>query len=257
MNDILRAALLGGIQGVTEFLPISSSGHLLLVRRLLGWDGFSLFFDILLHCATLVVIVWYFRTRLWALMRRATAEEGRLLFSLTITTVVTGVLGLLISRYIPLDSLVLTAYCYGFTAFLVAITALRARVQGDTLRAPSAVSWKVAVVIGLFQGVAVLPGMSRAGATIMIARLCGVERERAFEYSFLASIPAILGALLLQLVSDTAVFDVSALALLIGGAVAAASGYLSLRILRYLNLNARMALFIPYLLFLTIVFFIL
>lgn len=270
--DILRAALLGLIQGTTEFLPISSSGHLLIARHLFDWHDASLLFDILLHCATLLVIIYTFRGRLISLIRHPTAADRSLLLSLMLTTLITALIGALAQRFLPLRHLRLAAAGYAVTTLLIALVAIRARIgsggsgrrrgdSGDAGRGrgtqgeAASVNWKHALLIGLFQGIAVLPGVSRAGATIMIARLCGVERERAFEYSFLASIPAILGALLLQLTSESAKLAISPLALCIGGIVAVGSGAICLRLLRYLNINNRMATLLPYLIILTILCF--
>ena len=289
--DTLHTALLGLTQGVTEFLPISSSGHLLIVKRIFGWDHFSLTFDVLLHCATLLVILYYFRVRLIALCRCQHAYDRILIFNICISTLVTAVIGIVVQRYIPLDKLAITGYSYIVTAllivsaFLYSRTALhlhraekkntkkwtdRNRAAGgkdgygqtngkwaEEIQRNGGIDWKIALIIGLFQGIAVLPGISRAGVTIAIAQLCGVKTDRAFEYSFLIAIPAILGALLLQISRGQFIIALSAWSLITGIIVSIVSGYIALRLLHYLHGNARMILFVPYVLFLALLCFLL
>lgn len=258
MANTLQAALLGVIQGITEFLPISSSGHLLIARYLFGWDGFPFLFDVLLHCATLLVIVHLLRHSLLKMLKHPILAARTHGIPILITTAITATLGVLIDRLVPIGSVRLTAIGYSFTTVLLAVTVLHLRRQKKAPSPPPTtmlVSWKQAVLIGLFQGIAVIPGVSRAGATILIARLCGVEKQQAFEYSFLVSIPAILGALLFQLLSDSVPLPISTSALFIGGAVAVISGAVCLRALRHLNMNDRMAIFLPYLLFLSVLCF--
>ena len=287
----LRTALLGVIQGATEFLPISSSGHLLIAKTVFNWNTFSLTFDVLLHCATLLVILWYLRVRLIALCRRHHAYDRILIFNICISTLVTAAIGIVIQRYIPLDRLVITGYSYIATALLITSAFLysrpplyfrrrttantkrwadRRRANGDNdaygqanaqwtegVQTSGEIDWKIACIIGLFQGIAVLPGISRAGATIAIAQLCGVKSDRAFEYSFLIAIPSILGALLLQVYRGQFVTNLSTVALGTGIIAAMISGYIALRLLRYIHVNARMVLFVPYVLFLALLCFLL
>lgn len=260
MTDTLQAVLLGAIQGVTEFLPVSSSGHLLIARHLFDWDGFPFLFDILLHCATLLVIIHLLRHPLMKMLKSPLLAMRTHGIPILITTTITALIGVLIGRFVPIGHLRLTAAGYSFTAVLLAVSLLSFRHQRQASSpTPAAVlvNWKQAILIGLFQGIAVIPGISRAGSTILIARLCGVEKRQAFEYSFLVSIPAILGALLFQLLADPAPLSVSRSALVVGSAVAVVSGALCLRILRYLNMNDRIGIFLPYVLFLSFLCFIL
>ena len=289
--DILQTAFLGVVQGVTEFLPISSSGHLLIARTAFGWNLFSLTFDVLLHCATVLVILWYLRIRLIALCRCRHAYDRMLIFNICISTLVTAAVGIVIQQYIPLDRLVITGYSYIATALLIMGAFLysrysvyirrgankntrwwthRGRVHegndeyerankkwAEEVQINRGIDWKIACIIGLFQGIAVLPGISRAGATIAIAQLCGVKSDRAFEYSFLIAIPAILGALLLQVYRGQFVINLSIWALVTGIIVAIISGYVALRLLRYIHVNERMVFFVPYVLFLALLCFLL
>jgi len=294
----LQTIILGLVQGITEFLPISSSGHLLLARHVFGWQGFSLLFDVLLHCATLAVVIFYFRGRIARLFALRTRASRLLCAHIVLTSVATAIIGLAAERALPLGSLVYAGYSYLGTALLIVLLYLyerlrarrraeerlegrperlagkqaEGRAEGLAQRqteeraegrgaeeqpAGRVIDWKIALLVGVFQGIAVLPGISRAGATIVIARLCGVSSERAFEYSFLVAIPAIVGALALQLLEGDSVASLSPYALSLGVIAAMVRGYLALRVLRYLNVNARMTLFVPYLLLLSLFCFVL
>jgi undecaprenyl-diphosphatase len=173
---------------VGEFLPISSSGHLLLVRRLFNWGPPSLQFDLFLHLATLLVVVIYYRKKILLLLR---GRENTLLLSLVIATLVTVAVAL------PLTLIELPAY-FIFPAFL--LTALILALP-KWLEKPPVLGypWWQGVVIGAAQGVASLAGLSRLGLTLVAALSCGMERERGVEYSFLLSIPTVIGALIFSL----------------------------------------------------------
>jgi len=206
----LQSLFLGALQGVTEFLPVSSSGHLLLLRRIFGLSEIPLLYDVLLHVSTLVVIFLVFRRRIVAVLRalfvwlrrpRAVPNEAdkdnlTLAWQILLISAVTAVPGLIISRLEPqlagcprLVPLLLIT-----TGLLLFATAFARGEKGTPdLRLPAL------LVIGLAQGLGVLPGISRSGITIAAALFCGLKREQAGELSFLIAIPAVLGALLLQL----------------------------------------------------------
>jgi undecaprenyl-diphosphatase len=252
---VLQSMLLGALQGVTEFLPVSSSGHLLLLRRLFGLGEIPLLYDVLLHVSTLIVIVLTFRQRLAAILvsllgrlrRRgagkseADAENLALVRQILLISVVTAVLGLLFSgleaglgavpRLVPLLFL-----ATGLVLFLSAFT------RGG--RGYVQLGLPALLLIGLAQGLGVLPGISRSGITIAAALFCGLKRKEAGELSFLIAIPAVLGALLLQLrEAGELLSEVSAAALVAGIAFSFCVGLISLLLLLKLVKSGRLWLF--------------
>ncbi len=223
--DLFQAVGLGALQGVTEFLPVSSSGHLRLVENLMGAQEPDLLFDVVLHLGTLMAVFLVYRRDLWGMLRdgaRALGalargegvrgalrfEGARLLALLVIASIPTGIIGVLLKGLV--DSPVFTLPVVGG---LLMVNGAILLASGRVQRAPGAPDpgeeapalrlWNIgavsALVIGIAQGVAVLPGISRAGMTITAALMLRVERQQAARYSFLLSIPAILGALALHL----------------------------------------------------------
>ncbi|MFC1858114.1 undecaprenyl-diphosphate phosphatase [Thermodesulfobacteriota bacterium] len=210
--DPLQAAVLGIVQGLTEFLPISSSGHLVIFQHLFGLKEPELLFDICVHVGTLFAVCVVFfreiRSILLTLIRLpklapslnglthlyAENEEIRIATLIVIGNVPTAILGLMFNKIAEqiFGSLEIVGFMLLITGALLWLTR-RTGIKGRPLRA---VTIKDALVIGLVQGMAILPGISRSGVTISVALFLGVDREVAGRYSFLLSIPAIIGALL-------------------------------------------------------------
>ncbi len=201
----LQSILLGALQGVTEFLPVSSSGHLVLTRNVMDLAEIPLLFDVLLHVATLFVVLIVFRDRVGRIvvaigrtlaMRKndEDRENIRLLGIIVISTIFTGAIGY---GFESLDMVpggkVVSIFFLITAAILIASRYTHGAVNYGTI------GIKQGVWTGIGQGLGVLPGISRAGITISAALMAGMDREKAGEYSFLISIPAILGALLLKL----------------------------------------------------------
>lgn len=191
------AVLLGIIQGLTEFLPISSSGHLVLTQELLGVNQPGLTFELLVHFGTLLSVLIYFRRPIirlvQALYRPDMKEERRILLYLVIGTIPAGLVGVLLEDYFEraFASPLFTAFMLIVTGCILFSTRL-ARGEGST------VGLKSAVVMGIGQAFAILPGISRSGSTIAAGILSGVKPDKAAEFSFLLAIPAIAGALVLE-----------------------------------------------------------
>ncbi len=193
--------LLGLLQGITEFLPISSSGHLALAEQLLRVEKPGIVFDILVHFGTLLSVIYVFRQRIWRLARAPFrgGDDLRLLGLLIIGSLPTGILGL------SLDSIAETAFRQSWAVglgLLVTATVLlfvERCVHSARAKALEHIDWKDALWIGLAQGIAVMPGISRSGSTIAMGLLCSMQREAAAEFSFLLFIPAVLGATALKL----------------------------------------------------------
>ena len=269
-----QGILLGLVQGIAEFLPISSSGHLQLAQYLFKLDDVPLLFDVLLHVATLCAVVLYFRriiARLFCVLCRwvfrrplprhtpalAEKHDRRMILTIILTTFVTGCIGLVTSKLIPDFSI--HAVCIGFlfTAFILIASAvldklielhyaISSGVRGD--RPFTGVRWWQALIIGFAQGVGTLPGVSRSGSTIAGALFSGVDRVTAGEYSFIVSIPAILGAFILELKDlDAVAGSVGAAPVIAGCAAAFASGYCALTLLMRIIRRGRLEWFAAYL----------
>jgi undecaprenyl-diphosphatase len=201
----LQGIVLGLIQGLTEFLPVSSSGHLLMVRNLMGLGDTPILFDVLLHMATLIVVLVMFRKMILELlgslfrwMTRKTVEQDRrnmkLIGIILIAVFITGVLGILISNLNISESPKIV-----FPFYLVTAALLLTTIKSKGGRDYNDLNYKDGIFTGIAQGLGVLPGISRSGITISAGLYRQMNREVAAEYSFLISIPAILGALLLDL----------------------------------------------------------
>ncbi|MFW5689430.1 MAG: undecaprenyl-diphosphate phosphatase [Spirochaetota bacterium] len=200
-----QAILFGVIQGATEFLPVSSSGHLALLKNVLELSEVPILFDVLLHVATLIVVVVVFRNRILRVLaaigrwvaRRATPEDApnlRLAWVIVVTTVVTGVIGVALNDLeIGLRPRIVSVLFLVTAAILIG-----ARFLGGA-REYREIGLKDALIVGAAQGLGVLPGISRSGITISASLAAGLSRERAGEFAFLVSVPAILGALVLSL----------------------------------------------------------
>lgn len=262
---ILQSILVGALQGVTEFLPVSSSGHLALAKHLFQLGDVPPLFDIMLHMATLLAVVIYFRKvigRLFMILFRAIGRKeapmnaqpitdakiatlapneqaGRsLIIMVIISTIVTGAIGMVTSKVIT--RIPLTHICIGFlitAALLVASSIVdkhrclpRAAMNGASGEQHlTGINWWQALIVGFAQGIGTLPGISRSGATISGALFSGVDRRTAGDYSFIVAIPAILGAFILELKDlEIVAGAVGLIPLVLGCVTAFVSGYLAL-----------------------------
>lgn len=203
--SLLQALILGLFQGVAEFLPISSSGHLLVFQGLMGLKDVPALFDVLLHLATLASILIVFRKRVGGIIMstvrwiirtsdESDAENLAIIPPAALATVVTAVLGVLINRIDLSGSPKIVA---GLLLVTAAILLASAFFKGE--RGYRQMRWTHGLLIGLAQGLGVFPGISRSGITISAGSATGLDRETAGEFSFLIAIPAILGAFVLKL----------------------------------------------------------
>ncbi len=250
--DALTAAALGALQGLTEFLPVSSSGHVAIGAHFFGIRENSLALVILLHLGTLAATVLLFRRDLAELAKEGVASlrepsrfrsttEGRALVGIAIATLVTGGLGLTLRDAAEAFAEDLRLVGLGFlvsAAFLLASGVGR----GDR----DEVSWLQAAAIGLAQGIAVLPGISRSGVTIAVAMLLGVQASTSFRFSFLVSLPAITAAAVYEASGAEGLGSLGPSAW-VGGLTAMVTGYVALVILRQIILVGRMWTFAIYL----------
>ncbi len=235
----LQAAVLGAVQGVTEFLPISSSAHLYVIPTLLGWSYAGLAFDVALHWGTLLALLaafwgdWLALTRDVLVGPRATREAARATWlKLAVASVPAAVAGLLLEdlaetrlRALPIQAATLAGF--GFLLWWVD----RVRHGGREQRDPG---WGTCLLVGSAQALALVPGVSRSGVTITAGRACGLARVSAARFSFLLATPITLGAGLVKLRHLSPDLPVATLA--IGVASAAVTGFFAIRgLIRWLG----------------------
>ena len=224
--SIVQALVSGVVQGVTEFFPVSSSGHLVLLHGLFGIDTPQIAFDIFLHLGTLVAVLFYFR----ADIARLISTERRKALLVVWGSIPAGIVGIALRRsietYFAMPAL--TSAMLALTGiWLIAASLLGRRGLRRPLRAGEA------LVIGIAQACAIMPGLSRSGATIATGVALGVEREEAFRFSFLLSIPAVAGASLLKLPAAMPAFSAhDAVNFAAGGITAMVTGFATLGVLR-------------------------
>jgi len=248
--SVINAIILGIIQGLTEFLPVSSSGHLVIAEHLLpGWQQTGIVFEVLLHLATLLAVIIFFRRDLFLLFKSLytksaeASQQRHLLLLLILATIPTGIIGLagkkiFISLFDRLDVV-------GVMLLVTALFLWLAEIPREFKKE----GWgriSDAVLIGITQGLAIIPGISRSGSTISVAMMLGVEPEKAARFSFLLSIPAISGAALLNLkeISDIPTEQIPAS--LCGALAALLTGLLALKLLLMIIRERRLRIFSIY-----------
>lgn len=260
--SILQAIIMGIIQGLTEFLPVSSSGHLAIMKNLLGVKtDTGLLFDVLLHVATLIAVcavmfreiiklaadfIFIIRDLFINIGRAfknifvqekapykviASTSYRKFVIMLLISTIPTGILGYLMKDMI--ESVGGALLAPGICLLVTGVILLISDFLEDGMKKPKDANYGDAFVVGVAQGVATLPGLSRSGATITACLLCGFDRRFAVKYSFIMSIPAIIGALILELkdLGGTQVESSEIVVYCIGMIAAAVVGYIAIRLM--------------------------
>jgi undecaprenyl-diphosphatase len=261
MEDLLRAVALGIVQGLTEFLPISSSGHLILTRELFGWEfANDLTFDVALHLGTTLALVVYF-WREWLQMLRSgtrwlfaggrdpdavSVYSSRLLFLLFIGSIPAGVVGFIFDNWV--EEKVRSPFVVGAMLITFGLALLAAENLGRRLRAIDSCGWRDVLWIGAAQAVSLVPGVSRSGVTISAALGRGFSRQEAARLSFLLATPVIVGAGTLKL--GEALMDgipgEEVGTIVLGAAVAAAVGWLAIHYLLRLVKSGTYLPFVAY-----------
>lgn len=198
--DLIQIFVLALLQGFTEFLPISSSAHLILPSKMLGWADQGLAFDVATHIGTLAAVIFYFRRDVFAITKgwlttgfsKQMDNNGRLAWSIVVATIPAGLVGLIYGDWIEanLRSSEVIAYATIGFGLLLLVADHKANEHKSILQ----MTLLAAVVIGLFQALALIPGTSRSGITITAALFLGFQRDSAARFSFLISIPLILAA---------------------------------------------------------------
>ena len=224
------------VQGLTEFFPISSSGHLVFFQSLLGLEEAPIFFDVMLHLGTLLAVVVFFWMDIRkiiegirsTLRRKEDNQEGAKLFLwIILATIPTGLMGILFKDLF--ESFFSKPKLVGGMLILTGLALWLTRWAKKEGKPLGRMGWFDAILIGVAQGIAIIPGISRSGATISMGLFCGLDRELAGKFSFLLSIPAILGATLLEYKKIDTVSDLGTI--LISMAVAFGVGVLTLTFL--------------------------
>jgi undecaprenyl-diphosphatase len=201
--DVIRATFLAFIQGLTEFLPISSSAHLILPSALLGWEDQGLAFDVAVHLGTLSAVLVYFRRDVANIIRGCVvhlftgreSQDSALGWQLLIATIPVIIVGFLVKDYV--DEYLRETVVIAFTTTFFGLVLWWADRHSDGHRDLASINWKTAVIIGLAQVLALVPGTSRSGITMTAALFCRMDRHSSSRFSFLLSIPVIAGAALL------------------------------------------------------------
>lgn len=232
MLEILKAIVLGIVQGLTEFLPVSSSGHLVLLQQVFGMQESPIFLDSMLHMGTLIAVLWYLRRDIADILRRPFSKLTLMLVIATIPAVVFALFG---KDFI--DSAFTEGKYLGFEFILTGLIlvvgiaiAKRRRAFKDT----GHMRWYDAAGMGIAQAVSIMPAISRSGATISTGLALGYEREKIARFSFLMSIPAILGSFVFGLkdaAEANSIGQMSMVAVIVGTLFAAVAGYFAISFL--------------------------
>jgi undecaprenyl-diphosphatase len=256
--DIPSAVILGVLQGLTEFLPVSSSGHLVIAQKLLGWSEPEVFFDVCLHIGTLLAVLVVFRRDIADLVTgalrlpfRKKVFSGRELdvpektfVLVVIGTMPTIVMGLFARQMLESLFASVTAVSISLmvTGTILWLTRYRKPIRPRKIQRTT---WRHVLVVGIAQSIALIPGISRSGATISTGLFVGLDREWAGRLSFLLFLPAVFGALILES-THIDLNRIQILPTLLGALSAAVVGYLALRILLMVLRSGNFYVFAPY-----------
>ena len=259
--DILQGIIIGIVQGLTEFLPVSSSAHLVFIQNILGVES-SLAFDTFLHLGTLIAVVWFFRYDIYRMLKswwlslgdivQGRFREGfyddpykRLAWYVILATIPVGIVGVLFEDSV--DALFSGAlYVPAFFLFVTGtILYLSQRMPSGNINYNN-ISKKEALFMGLGQACAILPGLSRSGTTIAAGLTIGLDKEFAAKFSFILSIPAILGAFLLQAKDIGSAMDANFLPVMLGFVASIIAGYMAIKWMLDLIQNRNLDIFSYY-----------
>ena len=259
--DSITSTLLGIIQGLTEFLPISSSGHLVFVQNMLGFKEPELLLDISLHMGTLLAVCIYFRSDLkkmigetWRFIidlcggrkKPLSISESRyvlLTLWVIVGTIPTALIGLFFRS--PLEKLFADVKAVGVMLVITGLILLVTRFISKDYNRRKEVGLLTALAVGVAQGLAIIPGISRSGTTIVCGMVCKMERDLAARFSFLLSIPVIIGAMTLQLGAE-GLDGESIIPLVFGFISSVIIGLIALKILMSVVRKGNLSYFAPY-----------
>lgn len=266
--DLIQIIILALVQGLTEFLPISSSAHLILIPQLIGWTDQGLAFDVATHFGTLIAVLWYFRHDLqplftdWSksIQLRQNIGDSMLAWGVILGTIPAGFIGFLINSYSdqlrnPLI-IACTTIIFGLLLWYADARVQKSIANKTALKTEHQLNLKMILFIGCAQAIALIPGTSRSGITITAALLLGMSRTASARFSFLLSIPLILVASLMKTIElRNSANHIPWLDIILGVGLSAVSAYFSIHYFIKLLDSAGMMPFIIYRLFLGIVLF--
>jgi len=247
-EQLIQTIILGLIQGFAEWLPISSTAHLRIAEHFLNFAATPLF-NVTLHAGTLMIVMFYFRREVVSILSALArwdfqSEYGRWILLMVVAMVPTGVMGLVYVMFF--EASLQTIPVIGVTFIVGASIVYASRIGKENAES---VSYGMALAAGVAQGFAIFPGLSRSGVVISSLLLLGLKREKAFKFSFLLSIPAILGDLVVEAYvqrGQFAVQGVNSMNLLVGLILAVAAGYVAIRIVAKLVMTKRFYYFAFY-----------
>lgn len=266
--DILQAIILGILQGLTEFLPVSSSGHLAILHYLFGSQEENLSFDIVVHVGTALSVIVVYRQALGGIIKDSVLAIGQrkmntgaqICLTVIVGTIITGIIGITFKDYFEeaFKNLYIVMGGFVFTSIMLFFTKSKPASKQNFLdfKNTSKVSYKQAIIIGFAQSLAILPGISRSGTTIATGLYVGLQRKEAALFSFLLAIPAIFGAAVLQLGDLQSFSSEQYLALFMGFISSFLVGYFALKVLLRFVQKGHLHFFSYYLLILTAVLFV-
>ncbi len=243
--QIIKSFLLGIIQGLTEFLPVSSSGHLVIFQKILGFNTGQLTLDVFLHFGTLipVIIIFWDDIKDIVLFKK---DKHHLIYLIIVGAIPTAVIGILFKDFFT--SLFESVLNTGFMLLITGILLYLAEILSKTKKEIIDFKTHNAFLVGLVQSMAIIPGISRSGATIVASLLQGLKREDAARYSFLLSIPVIFGANLLELfdVMGNGLVGLTWPVIIAGVFSSAVAGYLAIKYLLYVLRTGSLIIFSYY-----------
>ncbi|MBQ3546136.1 MAG: undecaprenyl-diphosphate phosphatase [Lachnospiraceae bacterium] len=276
--SLIESIILGIIQGIAEFLPISSSGHLAIFKKIFGLSDVGLTYDILLHAGTLIAVFIVYWKDIWELIKEGlgivadffknvgrffsnigkdnkkdylkviNTPYRRFVMFVIVSTIPTGIMGVVFKSVFNLDSPALIVPGIGLLITGLMLFMVDEIPAGS--KTPKEMTYKNALIIGIAQGIATLPGISRSGTTLTVGVINGLERKFAVKYSFIMSIPAILGACVLDLkdlfAPENAIPTTELIYYFIGAAVACVVGFICIKTLLILYKNRKMKYFSYY-----------
>lgn len=237
--------VLGLVQGITEFLPISSSGHLVLLEHFCGLEGDFLFLNILLHIATLFAVIIYYRKTLLYLITHPFCKMNKYLVVATLPAVI---FVLIFGNFV--DTVLASTVFVGVGFLLTAVFLTVAVLMSKRNYTPAPLKYSNVLVMGVSQAFAVFPGLSRSGTTLAFGLTAGVERQTALDFSFLMSIPIILASLVYQLIFadfSTIFVNLNVVGTVIAFVTAFFSALLGLILMKKFVKNINLIYFVPYL----------
>ena len=223
--EFYQAIILGIVQGITEWLPISSSGHLVIFQELFGF-GTDVAFDVLLHLATLIVILAVFWKDVLAIIKSVFStrwdENSKLLFYILLASIPTAVFGLVFHDWLIglFSNLLLLGVFFIVNGIILFLTRFA--------KASRQLNWRRSIVMGVAQGLSIIPSISRSGATVSAGMFLGIRKENLIKFSFLMAIPAIIGAFILEAKNLTLT---NPLPLILGSLTAMIVGYFALKLM--------------------------